>query len=100
VHEAIEEVLKLVRLVNGYLEKQAPWKVAKTDLPRAGTILYVATESLRIATLLLSAVMPEKTKVVLDVLGAEGSLPLWGELKPKVALKTHGALFPRIEEEK
>jgi methionyl-tRNA synthetase len=97
VHEAIEDVLKLVRLVNGYLEKQAPWKVAKTDLPRAGTILYVATESLRITSLLLSAVMPEKTKTVLDILGAKDTLPLWGELKPKVTLKTHEALFPRIE---
>jgi methionyl-tRNA synthetase len=100
VHEAIEEVLKLVRLVNGYLEKQAPWKVAKTDLPRAGTILYVATESLRITTILLSAVMPAKTRSVLDILGATDTLPIWGQLKVGVELKTHDALFPRIEQEK
>ncbi len=100
VQEAIEEVLKLVRLVNGYLEKQAPWKVAKTDLARAGTILYVATESLRIAAVLLSAVMPEKTKTVLDILGAQNTQPLWGQLTSGVTLKTHDALFPRIEEEK
>jgi len=100
VDEAIEEVMKLVRSVNAYLEKQAPWKVAKTDLARAGTILYVATESLRICAVLLSAVMPDKTNTVLEILGAQGSLPLWGQLKAGVSLKTHEALFPRIEEEK
>ena len=99
VHEAIDEVMKLVRFVNTYLEKQAPWKVAKTDLPRAGTILYVATESLRIAAVLLSAVMPEKTRTVLDILGALDTSPSWGGLKPNGILKTHEALFPRIEEE-
>jgi len=99
IHEAVEEVMKLVRFVNAYLEKQAPWKVAKTDLPRAGTILYVATESLRISSVLLSPVMPSKTEAVLDILGAKGTEPVWGKLTSGVALKSHDALFPRIEQE-
>ncbi len=99
VHDAIEEVMKLVRFVNAYLEKQAPWKVAKADLPRAGTILYVATESLRISTVLLSPVMPSKTDTVLDILNAKDSEPVWGKLVSGVTLKSHDALFPRIEQE-
>lgn len=100
IHEAIEEVMKLVRFVNTYLEKQAPWKVAKTDLPRCGTILYVATEALRVSAVLLAPVMPSKTKTALEILGAQGSAPVWGKLKAGTALKSHEALFPRIEEEK
>lgn len=97
VQDAIEEILKLVRLVNGYIEKQAPWKVAKENLNRAGTILYTAAEALRISAISLSPVMPEKTAVVLDILSAHGTKPKWGELKAGTKLKSHEALFPRIE---
>ncbi|MBP9853742.1 MAG: methionine--tRNA ligase [Candidatus Omnitrophica bacterium] len=97
IHEAIDETLKLVGFVNKYLERQAPWKVAKENLPAAGTILYTASESLRIAALHLSSVMPEKTNKVLEILGAKGTSAQWGELKPGTKLETHEALFPRLE---
>ncbi len=97
VHEAIEEILQLVRQVNKYLEVQAPWKVAKTNLVRAGTILYTSTEALRISAVLLSPVMPGRTHTVLDILGATGTAPLWGKLKAGIKLKSHEALFPRVE---
>ncbi len=95
--EAIESIIVLVRMVNKYVEHQAPWKVAKTDLKRTATILYTATEALRIVSVLLSPVMPEKTKIVLDVLGATNTKPQWGQLKPGTKLKMHEALFPRLE---
>ncbi len=97
IHEAIEETIVLVRCVNKYMEMQAPWKVAKTDLERAGTILYVATEALRISAVLLSPVMPSKTAAVLDILGAPGSKAQWGQLQPSTQMQTHTALFPRLE---
>ncbi|MFH1359979.1 MAG: methionine--tRNA ligase [Candidatus Omnitrophota bacterium] len=97
MNEAIEEILQFVRKVNRYLEHAAPWKVAKDDLARAGTILYTATEALRISTILLSSVMPRKCETVLDILGAQDSLPRWGDLKSGTELKTHDALFPRLE---
>ncbi|MBF0522694.1 MAG: methionine--tRNA ligase [Candidatus Omnitrophica bacterium] len=97
INEAIEETLQLVRAANKYLEYQAPWKVAKESLPQAGTILYTAMEALRISAVLLAPVMPAKTATVLDVLGATDSAPRWGELKSGTKLKTHDALFPRLE---
>lgn len=100
VNEAVRSVMLLVQKVNKYLETQAPWKVAKTDLPRAGTILYTATECLRLASVLLEPVMPAKCRAVLEILGAEGSAPEWGGLKSGTVLKTHGPLFPRFEVEK
>jgi hypothetical protein len=44
--------------------------------------------------------MPEKTAQVLYILGAEKTMPAWGQLKPGTLLKTHPPLFPRIEVEK
>jgi len=45
----------------------------------------------------LSPVMPTQTAKVLEILGASGSLPKWGELKVGSKLKDHDALFPRLE---
>jgi methionyl-tRNA synthetase len=100
MNEAIEEILQLVRQVNKYMETQAPWMLAKTDLPAAGRVLYTATEALRISAVQLCPVMPLKTAAVLEILGAQGSVDGWGGLKPGVKLPAYDALFPRIEIEK
>ncbi len=97
VHGAIGGVLELVSMTNRYMEHQAPWKVAKEDLKRAGTILYTATEALRIAAVHLLPVMPEKSKKVLEVLNAEQSVSKWGGLSSGTKLQKHEALFPRLE---
>lgn len=97
VQEAVEEILQLVRMVNKYMEVQAPWKVAKEDLKRAGTILYTATEALRVAAVHLSPVMPEKTAKVLDILGDNDHAVTWGGLKPGTKMAAHEALFPRLD---
>lgn len=100
VDSAVNEILNLIRAVNKYMEVQAPWKLAKTDLPHAGRVLYVATEALRISAVLLRAVMPEKAGRVLEILGVPESTLTWGELKPGVKLPVFPPLFPRIEVEK
>ncbi len=97
VDEAIEQILQLIRMVNKYVEHQSPWKLVKTDKPAAGRVIYTAAESLRIASIFLSPVMPEKTRVVLDILNAVDSKPEWGQLRPGTRLKSHEALFPRVE---
>jgi methionyl-tRNA synthetase len=97
LNEAIETILQLVCKANKYLEEQAPWKVAQADPTRAGTILYTATEALRISAIHLVPVMPLKTRKVLEVLGAAGTGPQWGGLRPGVKLQEHEALFPRLE---
>ncbi len=97
VQEAVDQILQLVRLVNKYMEEQAPWRVAKEDLSAAGRILYTATEALRVVAVHLTAVMPDKTRTVLEVLGALGTGSQWGQLTSGTKLKEHDALFPRLE---
>jgi methionyl-tRNA synthetase len=100
VDTAINEVMNLIRAVNKYMEVQAPWKLAKTDLAAAGRVLYTATEALRLSAVLLKAVMPAKAAEVLKVLSIEESGIGWGELKAGTKLPAHPPLFPRIEIEK
>lgn len=97
IHSAIFAILDLVGKTNRYMEHEAPWKVAKEDLTRAGTILYVATESLRVAAHHLSPVMPARCGKVRGILGAADSGAAWGELKPGTELPAPEALFPRLE---
>ena len=100
IHEAVDTALQLVRRANKYMEVQAPWKLAKEDLPAAGRVLYTAMEALRAAAVALSPVMPQKADDVLGVLGARGTALVWGGLKAGTQLEVHDALFPRIEVEK
>ncbi|MDE2008466.1 MAG: methionine--tRNA ligase [Candidatus Omnitrophica bacterium] len=100
VQEALMETLLFVQSLNKYMEIQAPWKLAKTDMKAANRVLYTAAEGLRIATIMLAPVMPEKTAAVLSILGAEDTKPVWGQLRPGTPLKSHPPLFPRIEVEK
>jgi methionyl-tRNA synthetase len=100
VDAAINEIMNLIRAVNKYMEMQAPWKLAKTDRPAAGRVLYVATEALRLSAVLLRAVMPEKAERVLEILGAKDSGLTWGGLKAGTKLEAHPPLFPRIEVDK
>ncbi len=100
VQEAVTTALDFVHALNRYMETHAPWKLAKTDMKGANRVLYTAAEGLRIATIMLAPVMPEKTANVLYILGAGKTPPVWGQLKPGTVLKAHPPLFPRIEVEK
>ena len=48
INEAINSIFNFVRKVNKYLEITAPWKLVKTDIKKAGKVLYTAAESIRI----------------------------------------------------
>ena len=97
INEAIEEILQFVRSINKYMEKQAPWKLVNTDKSAAARVLYTAAEALRISALLLHPVMPNRTKIILDVLGTDGTELSWGILRSGTSLKKHSPLFPRIK---
>jgi methionyl-tRNA synthetase len=97
VNEALEEILQFIRSINRYMESQAPWKLVKTDLSAAGRVLYTAAEALCISALLLEPVMPNRTRMVLDSLGAEDRDRQWGGLVPGLRIQPHPHLFPRID---
>ena len=102
IHDALENIFSLIRIINKYLEIKAPWNLLKENKePKspAATCLYLSAELLRISTLLLKPIMPVKTKIALDALSQSDNLSRdFGQLIPKTPIKNPGALFPRIEE--
>ena len=97
INEAINSIFNFVRKVNKYLEITAPWKLVKTDIKKAGKVLYTAAESLRIISLLLSPVMPNRTESVMNALGTVNRDLEWGKLVFEKKIQKQDPLFPRID---
>ena len=111
--EAIHAALGLVRDIDGHIEQTQPFKLAKdpANKEQVGTILYNCAEALRIVSLLLWPVMPERMEALwrrlgcgeyADALADKGRGELaawtqWGQLKPGTAIEKGPALFPRHE---
>lgn len=57
-------ILNFLTPTNQYLETHAPWKLVKTDLAAAKTVLFNAVQSLRIAGILLKPFIPRSTETI------------------------------------
>ncbi len=107
IDRGIDSVMNVVRAANRYMEKTAPWTLAKEgNMARLATVLYTAAETLRIVSGLLLPVMPAKMKEFRMKLGLpeeiagksdfNGRLAKWGTLEPGTQVQDTEALFPRI----
>ena len=108
VDEAIAAAWVLIRRANQYIEETSPWKLAKDEAsrPRLATVMNALLESVRIAALLLTPIMPGKCAEIRARLAspvAEEALRLadarWAplEFRPAGTLSRPAPLFPRIE---
>ncbi len=98
-HEALEEVWKLVRASNGYIDRQAPWALRRTDLARMATVLRVLTDVLRVIATVLQPFMPGSMARMLDQLGvppdARMLTALASPLPDGIPLPAPEGVFPR-----
>jgi methionyl-tRNA synthetase len=97
--QALEEVWKLVRRLNQYVEETKPWELSKDDAAagRLDSVLYGLAEGLRVTTLLLHAYMPETTDRLLDALAESGrELAQFGSRGGGQSLGDLAPLFPKL----
>ena len=64
-----EEILKLAREGNAYLNLRAPWNLIKKDRDEAGTVLTIAANSLRTISIMLYPIMPTYAEKLYRMLG-------------------------------
>lgn len=106
-NRALEAIWHVVQLANQYVDKTAPWALAK-DEGNAGqlrTVLYTMAETLRCLSLAVYPVIPKSAQSICAQLGisAEFTSPVlrnkieWGGLKPGTLIHKGPSLFPRIE---
>src|SRR5207247_7147107 len=106
-NKALEAIWSLVQLGNQYIDKSAPWTLAKKpdDKPRLNTVLYNVAETLRFLCLALYPFMPQAAEEMKRQLGLvlNFSKPLlsaeitWGGVLPGTEIAKGTALFPRID---
>lgn len=104
-NHALESIWVVIRAANGYVDRQAPWKLKKEDPARMATVLYVLAETIRHLAILAQPVMPEAMEKMLDQLAqpadARNFLALGegGALVPGLGLPKPEGVFPRFVDE-
>jgi len=106
-HTALERTVIFITAINIYIDQRAPWKLAKSTVPRDAALLRSAlgtmAEALRLGATLLQPVMPATTEKIRAALGYTPTAAWRGELawSPRLngAQVSPGlVLFPRPEE--
>jgi methionyl-tRNA synthetase len=102
-HEALEEVWKVIRAANGYIDRQAPWALRRTDPERMASVLRVLVDTLRTVATVLQPFMPGSMEHMLDQLGAAPDArtlaTLAAPLVDGIELPPPHGVFPRYVEE-
>jgi methionyl-tRNA synthetase len=97
--DALEEVWKVIRHGNGYIDRQAPWALRKTDTVRMASVLRVLGELLRGVATVLQPFMPDSMAKMLDQLGVAPDARTFAALDQPVASGTQlpppVGVFPR-----
>jgi methionyl-tRNA synthetase len=105
-HEAIETIWIVVREANGYVDRQAPWALRKTDPARMNTVLWVLAETVRHIAILMQPFVPTSAAKMLDQLAVPEDARDFAHLTPAHAVKGGTALpapqgvFPRYGDPK
>jgi methionyl-tRNA synthetase len=98
--QALEEIWKLVRRLNQYVEETKPWELSKEDSAseRLDKVLYGLAEGLRVTTLLLHPYMPETTDRLLAALDeSDRGLAEFASRRGGQSLEKLAPLFPKLE---
>ena len=103
--QALTAIMNFVNTANKYIEDNAPWALAKEEKKdRLHSVLYNLAEAIRIATVLLSPVLPTTLDKVWQQMGFDiypqlktwQSVKSWGQIGEGIKIRRGEPLFPRV----
>lgn len=103
LQSAANTLISLARIGNQYLNETEPWKLLKTDSPKAATIFNVAAQIVKALSIVTLPFMPDTSEQIRQMLGLSNVIyqPRWDEaVKPLEAghkIKTPHTLFKKID---
>ncbi len=105
---ALAEAFRRIGRANKYIDETAPWVLAKSEetKQRLLSVMKNLCECIRIAAVLVSPIMPDSAKAILDQLGVSPEGRVWESLRygcQELACwntAVAAPLFPRIDLEK
>jgi len=104
VADSLDAIFDVYRRCNKYIDETMPWVLAKDEdkSDRLSTVLYNLVESIRYATVLLSAFMPDTALNIFYQINAEdrdyNSLDKFGYYKSGNVVNEASVLFKRIDD--
>lgn len=104
--QGIEEIWKLVRRSNKYVDETMPWILAREgNTERLNTVLYNLSESLRIISILIKPFMDKTSAEIRRQLGLNDEVKwadalTWGLLKSETKTEKGQIIFPRLDIDK
>ena len=105
ISSALEHIFDVYRRCNKYIDETMPWILAKdeTKQDRLATVLYNLIESIRYATVLLQAYLPETAEKIFDQINTKyttyDTLDKFGYYESGTKVNVPEVLFKRIEKE-
>lgn len=103
-HQSTAEAMSLVRTANKFFNDRAPWKLAKAGkVDEVGGILNACAEVLRVISIVLYPLLPNKMKELRLIFGLDdSSLTLENAktfhfLKPGSKVEMNDSIFPRLK---
>ena len=101
--EALDDAWRVIRAANGYIDRQAPWALRRTDPVRMASVLRVLTDVMRPVATVLQPFMPDSMAAMLDQLGvppdARTFAALAEPLQGGTPLPPPQGIFPRYVSE-
>ena len=101
ITDALEELWKIIRKSNTYIDEQAPWALKKTDIDRMNTVLYVLCSVIKDVSLIAQNFIPIGSNKILDQLSINknmrGYINFNDELIPGTKLSKPEGVYPRLE---
>ena len=104
--QALEEIWKLIRRTNKYVDETMPWILAKEEnKDRLDTVLYNLSESLRIVSVLIKPFIEKTSLEIRNQLGLKDEIiweeaKTWGLLPADTKVEKGKIIFPRLEIDK
>ncbi len=110
--KALEDIWRLIRATNQFIDSRQPWKLAKQDADACGHTMHAALEAIYWAALMMAPVMPRKAGEILERLGfgtadMTAQLQRWpgagnfgGVLPEGLEVVAGAPLFPRIDDDR
>ncbi|AQT04053.1 methionine--tRNA ligase [Acetobacter persici] len=100
--DALEDVWKVIRACNAYIDHQAPWALKKTDPERMNDVLRVLVDALRGIATMLQPYMPQSMDRMLTQLGVTEEERTFAALETPLpggrVLPVPQGIFPRYVE--
>lgn len=97
--DVLAKIWKLINVANTYIEKEAPWKVAKAgETDKLEAIIFNLLETLRIVAILVTPFMPSTgEKMLLELKSSEIREISFGKKIAGKKVAKGQPLFPRLE---